>query len=78
MSLTILNEQPENGVLSIKLDNGDYRILKEIVKKWKFKDQESALRFALAVLDDTEEGSLCKNKGEEEFSILRPTSQMKA
>ncbi len=38
--------------------NGDWEALKKIAKKWKFKDESSALRFALAVLTEAEDGTL--------------------
>lgn len=38
--------------------NGDWKALKEITKKWNFKDEVAALRFALAVLTEAEDGTL--------------------
>lgn len=42
----------------VKIYNGDWKALKEITKKWRFKDETSALRFALAVLTQAEDGTL--------------------
>lgn len=42
--------------LTIKVENGDLVALKQVQDKWKFKDKESALRFALAVLVKAAEG----------------------
>lgn len=42
----------------MKIYNGDWAALQEITKKWNFKDEESALRFALAVLTQAEDGTL--------------------
>ena len=42
----------------VKIYNGDWEALKEITKKWNFKDETSALRFALAVLTQAEDGTL--------------------
>ncbi len=36
--------------IQLSIDNGDLRALEEIQAKWNFKDKESALRFALAIL----------------------------
>lgn len=36
--------------MDIKLNNGDFIALQKVQDKWKFKDKESALRFALAIL----------------------------
>lgn len=46
------NECNENKVreISVKIENGDLAALDDIVSRYKFKDEASALRFALAVL----------------------------
>ncbi|MGH7202861.1 MAG: hypothetical protein ACREHC_00260 [Candidatus Levyibacteriota bacterium] len=36
--------------LNLKVDNGDLAAIKDIKGKWNFKDKESVLRFALAIL----------------------------
>jgi hypothetical protein len=76
MSLRIISEEPDNGVLTIQLDNGDYKVLNEIVNKWKFKDRENALRFALAILDETENGTLSKKESNSVHSLLVPTDEV--
>lgn len=38
--------------------NGDWKALKSVTEKWNFKDEASALRFALAVLVKAEDGTL--------------------
>lgn len=54
------NEKDFNGSLGQTVDiyNGDWEALKEITKKWGFKDETSALRFALAVLTKANSGKL--------------------
>lgn len=54
------NEEDFNGSLGQTVDiyNGDWEALKEITKKWGFKDETSALRFALAVLTKANSGKL--------------------
>lgn len=76
MSLKIINEEPADGTLTIQLDNGDYRVLKEIVDKWNFKDRENALRYALAILNYTNNGLLCKKQENGTHSILAPTDEI--
>lgn len=76
MSLKIISEEPNNGILTIQLDNGDYKVLMEIVKKWKFKDRENALRFALAILSDTENGTLSRKRDDGVHSLLVPTDEI--
>ncbi len=56
------NEQEKQikGALGQSFDiyNGDWEALKKITVKWKFRDESSALRFALAVLTEAEDGTL--------------------
>lgn len=42
----------------VEIYNGDWEALKNLTKKWNFKDEVSALRFALAVLTEAEDGTL--------------------
>jgi len=76
MSLRIMSEETDNGILTIQLDNGDYKVLKDIVDKWKFKDREKALRFALAILSDTENGTLSRKREDGSHSLLVPTDEI--
>ncbi len=74
MAINLIHDQPEG--LQIDINNGDLRVLREIVNKWRFKDKESALRFALAVLSLTEEGSLCHEKKDGSVVKFVPTENM--
>lgn len=76
MSLKIISEEQDQGILTVQLDNGDYRVLNQIVNKWKFKDRENALRFALAILDDTDNGTLSRKLGEGLHNLLVPTDEI--
>lgn len=45
--------QPEGqseGKIVLEFNNGDFQALQKIIKKWHFKDEESALRFGMAAL----------------------------
>jgi hypothetical protein len=74
MAMTIIDDR--DSVLKVALDNGDYRILNEIVEKWKFKDRESALRYALALLDLSERGNLFKKDKDRNDISLEPSDQL--
>lgn len=50
MAIRNITETENQEGLLFKLDNGDQKALDLIQEKWGFKDKESALRFALAVL----------------------------
>jgi hypothetical protein len=57
--------------LDLSIANGDLNALKAVVKKWRFKNEESALRFAIAILTKSEKGVLSIS-GEAVF----PTNQL--
>lgn len=42
----------------IEIYNGDWSALKDLTEKWGFKDEITALRFAIAVLTEAEDGTL--------------------
>ena len=42
----------------VEIYNGDWDALKNLTQKWNFKDEVAALRFALAVLTEAEDGTL--------------------
>jgi hypothetical protein len=58
MSLKIMAENTDKGIINIQLDNGEYKVLKEIVEKWGFKNRENALQFALSVLSDSQDTAI--------------------
>ena len=39
--------------LTLVLDNGDRKIFERVKKDWKFKDEESLVRFAMVVLSES-------------------------
>lgn len=43
---------------AIEIYNGDWSALKNLTEKWGFKDEITALRFAIAVLTEAEDGTL--------------------
>ena len=62
--------------LSIDINNGDLKALAEIKEKWKFKDKESALRFALAVLTLSGNGNLSIRKADGTSKLLQPGDEL--
>lgn len=50
MAIIRSTQQLNEGELNLVINNGDYVALQETVKRLGFKDEESMLRFALAVL----------------------------
>ncbi len=60
-----------DDLLELELNNGDLKVLNDIVKKWNFLNKESAIRFALAVLATSKPGDL-RNDGD----VITPTDQL--
>ncbi|MDR1032720.1 MAG: hypothetical protein LBL84_01760 [Candidatus Nomurabacteria bacterium] len=60
-----------NSAIDISVENGDLDALRAVVSKWEFKDEESALRFAIAILTKADKGTLSIS-GETVF----PTNQL--
>lgn len=48
----------DGGKLTLTIDNGDYEKLNEVMEKWRFKDYQSFLRFAISVFIVSEENSI--------------------
>jgi len=49
---------PSDNELNLTVNNGDFEALQTVVRKLGFKDEESVLRFALAVLSKSATRSL--------------------
>lgn len=73
MAINIIKD--ESSEYEISLNNGDLGALNEIVRAWSFKDKESVLKFALAILKDTSPGLLYQEKNRM-LRALKPTSQL--
>ena len=61
--------------IKVKVDYGDLKALKDVVKKWNFKDEGAALRFAFTALYLTEPGKLFKENQEGDMLLLQPTEE---
>jgi hypothetical protein len=76
MPISIKTNLDSQENLTIEINNGDLNALNEITETWKFKDKESALRFALAVLKVTKPGSLHQEKEDGSKSTLLPMESL--
>ena len=47
-----------------------------LLKRWRFKNEESALRFAIAVLSLTNQGELTSREKDGSNSIFKPSPTM--
>lgn len=62
--------------LQLKFDNGDLKVLGLILTKWNFKDEESLLRFALAILLKAENRSVNIRDTSGSDVTLKPTDDL--
>lgn len=74
MAIRKLSDNSEG--LQIEINNGDLLALNEIISNWSFKDKESALRFAIAVLKVTKPGALSQEKEDGTKALLIPTENL--
>lgn len=65
----------ENGLL-FNVDNGDLVALRAVLSKWGFRDEESALRFALAVMKQAEKGVVFIDRGDGAKVGLSPSDDL--
>lgn len=63
-------------VLQIELNKGDLRAFNEIVRNWKFKNKENALRFAIAVLSVAEPYTLYRISNDGLHHLLSPDEKL--
>lgn len=66
--------QDSKDSIEITIDNGDFQALVSIREKWGFKDHESSLRFAIAVLMLAEDKIVYVGKDGKDG--LRPTTSL--
>lgn len=51
MAVKIINTTNDNNsTLKLEIDNGDLTKLNEAITKWKFKDYQSFMRFAVSIM----------------------------
>jgi hypothetical protein len=62
--------------VNVEFNNGDLEALRDIKKKWHFKDLESVLRFGLAVLTIAEKGKLFHEKTNGKMERLDPMDDL--
>ena len=76
MAIIKKGEERENG-LDLEINNGDLKVLREIYEQWGFKDEESVLRFALAVLSKTRNQVLYYENEQGEKVGIQPSDAVK-
>lgn len=74
--MAIVKNTDTDQVLNIDINNGDLAALEAIMKTWGFKDKESALRFALAVLKQSSKDSLGIRNKDGHISLFQPSDEL--
>ena len=68
------NPEPQ-GQLTLTFNNGDFAVLQETVRRLGFRDEESMLRFALAVMAQAE-GQIMYIEKQGKKIPLRPSADL--
>lgn len=74
--MSIIIKEKASTHLIFELNNGDFEALNDIIEQWNFKDEVSALRFAIATLYITKRGSLYQEKADGTCSVLAPMDDL--
>lgn len=78
--MAIVNKTPEapseKERILLEINNGDLEALGTIREKWAFKDEESVLRFALAVLIQAEDNAVSVKTKDGKSTSLRPSDNL--
>lgn len=48
--MAVISDDTKDNEITLKIDNGDYIEFKKVMQKWKFKDHQSLMRFAISLL----------------------------
>ena len=67
MSITAKDEK---NIMSLNLDNGDRKTFLELKDKWKFKDEQSAMRFMMSIMVLSQDRIITINTDEGQQSVI--------
>ncbi len=70
------SSNPDDPKLNIIMNNGDLGGLDRAMKKWNFKDEESLLKFSIAVLLSAKDGSLYTRMDDGKKQTLSPVENL--
>jgi hypothetical protein len=77
MAIKKLSEDVSSGVRTIEINNGDLQALQRITTEGNFKDVESVLRFAIAVLSVTKDKKLFYENDQGEKVTVEPADSLR-
>ncbi len=75
--MAIQKDRSDADAVQVTINNGDLQALRQIYERWGFKDEESVLRYALAVMTKAENQILYYVNGEGEKIGLQPSDAVK-
>lgn len=67
----------DEGKIVLEIDNGDLEALRQIEKDWKFTDESSVLRFALAVLTKAQDKAVYVDENGKKVALSPADSLLK-
>ena len=67
--MAIRKIKDENNILTLELDNGDREALNRILGGFNFKNEESALRFAMVVLLNAKNKTVYVDEGDKKVAL---------
>lgn len=53
--MAVAIKEKNDKELILKIDNGDYKKMTEVLQRWNFKDEQAFLRFVVSALLETED-----------------------
>ena len=77
MAIIKISEDDTEGNRKVEINNGDLVALNKIINEWDFKDVESALRYAVAVLAIAKDKKLFYEKENGEKVTIEPADSLK-
>lgn len=77
MAIVKISEDPTKGSRTVEINNGDLEALNKIISEWDFKDVESALRYAVAVLSIAKDRKLFYEKENGEKVTIEPADSLR-
>lgn len=77
MAIVKISEDDAQGSRNVEINNGDLVALNKIINEWDFKDVESALRYAVAVLAIAKDKKLFYENATGDKVTIEPADSLK-
>ena len=77
MAINKISEDSQKGSRTVEINNGDLIALGKIIEEWDFKNVESALRYAIAVLSIAKDKKLFYEKENGEKVAIEPADSLR-